>query len=103
VTALIRMVSGLVLWAMAFSTLYAFHGLGCSLGWTGSGAFGLSWAKMLLLATWISLIGTHCILLRWLVRRKDTEMERNGIAIGWIGLGATVVTGAPILVVSSCV
>ena len=102
-TALVRVVSGLVLWAVDFSTLYALHGLGCSSGWTGSGTFGLSWAKLLLLAVWISLIGTHCILLRWLVRRKDTQMERIGIAIGWIGLGATVVTGAPIVVVSSCV
>lgn len=102
-TALVRMISGLLLWAVAFSTVYALHGLGCSLGWNEPGIFGLSRAKILLLSSWITLIGAHCILLRWLVRRNETLLERIGVAIGWIGLGATVVTGAPILVVSNCV
>lgn len=101
--ALVRMVSALVLWAVAFSVLYALHGLSCSLGWTNVVAFGLTQAKALLLAVWVFLIGTQGLLLLWLLRQRETQMERIGIAIGWIGLGATIITGVPILAISTCV
>lgn len=102
-TALVKMVSGLIAWAVSFSVLYALHGLGCARGWEGEVAFGLTQARALLLVTWILLIAVHCVLLVWLRQHRDTQMQRIGIAIGWIGLGATIVTGVPILAISSCV
>ena len=94
-TALIRMISGLVLWSMAFAVLYALQGLGCARGWTDPAVFGLTQTKA-------GLIALQVVLLLWLLRRRDTQMERIGIAIGWIGLGATVITGLPILAISTC-
>lgn len=102
-TALIKMVSGLIAWAVSFSVLYALHGLGCARGWEGEVAFGLTQARALLLVVWALLIGAHVLLLLWLQRHRDTQMQRIGITIGWIGLGATIVTGVPILAISSCV
>ena len=101
-TALIRMISGLVLWSMAFAVLYALQGLGCARGWTEPAVFGLTQTKAVLLAVWAGLIASQVVLLLWLMRRRDTQMERIGIAIGWIGLGATVITGLPILAISTC-
>ncbi|WP_066846502.1 hypothetical protein [Croceicoccus marinus] len=101
--ALTRMVSGLVLWAAAFSILYALHGFGCSLGWTGPSLFGVTQVKVLLLAVWGILIVTHGLLMLWLLKQHETQMERIGIAIGCIGLGATISTGMPILAIPSCV
>ena len=49
-TALIRMISGLVLWSMAFAVLYALQGLGCARGWTDPAVFGLTQTKAVLLA-----------------------------------------------------
>ncbi|WP_228242310.1 hypothetical protein [Porphyrobacter sp. GA68] len=102
-TALIKMVSGLIAWAVSFSVLYALHGLGCALGWTEQAVPGLTQARVVLLVTWILLIAAHGVLLVWLLRSCATQMQRIGVAIGWIGLGATIVTGLPILAISSCV
>ncbi|UVI39542.1 hypothetical protein [Qipengyuania spongiae] len=101
--ALVRMVSGLILWAGAFSVLYALHGLGCSLGWTDVVAFGLTQAKAALIATWGSLIVAHALLVAWLRRSRETQIDRIAIAIGWIGLFATLVGGFPVFAISSCV
>ena len=101
-TALIRMISGLVLWSIAFAVLYALQGLGCARGWTDPAVFGLTQTKAVLLAVWAGLIASQVVVLLWLMRRRDTQMERIGIAIGWIGLGATVITGLPILAISTC-
>ncbi len=100
---LVRLVSGLVLWAIAFSTLYALHGLGCSLGWSKQVVFGLSQSRMLLLAAWILFVAIQCGLLRRMARQKETHLDWMARAIGWIGLVATLVTGLPIIAISSCV
>ncbi|MCV0383956.1 MAG: hypothetical protein K5799_10955 [Erythrobacter sp.] len=101
--ALGRMVSGLALWAAAFVVLYSLHGLGCALGWAQVEMFGITRAKAILLGSWIVLIAAQLVLLVWLLRRRETQLDRIGIAIGWIGLAATIVTGVPILAISSCV
>ncbi|MAF29772.1 MAG: hypothetical protein CL820_16935 [Croceicoccus sp.] len=103
VIALLRMISGIVLWAAAFSTLYALHGLNCSFDSTGEGPFGLVTGRALLLATWASLLVAHAFLVAWLLRRHSTLLDRIGIALGWIGLGATIITGVPILMISICI
>lgn len=101
--ALVRMVSGLILWAAAFSLLYALHGLGCSLEWTDVVTFGLTQAKAALIATWAGLILAHSILIAWLRRSRETRMDRIAITTGWIGLFATLVGGFPVFAISSCV
>lgn len=101
--ALVRMVSGLVLWAASFSVLYALHGLGCSLEWTDVVAFGLAQVKAALIATWGGLIVAHGLLVVWLRRFRETQIDRIAIAIGWIGLFATLVGGLPVFAISSCV
>ena len=101
--ALVRMVSGLVLWAAGFSVLYALHGLGCALGWTGSSVFGLTQIKALLIAVWLGLVAAHAGLIVWLLRYRESQIDRIGIANGWIGFFATMVGGFPVLAISSCV
>lgn len=101
--ALCRMVSGLALWAAAFVVLYSLHGLGCAIGWAQGEMFGITQAKAILLGSWAVLITAQLVLLAWLLRRRETQLDRIGIAVGWIGLAATIVTGVPILAISSCV
>lgn len=100
--AIMRMVSGLVLWAAGFSILYALHGLGCALGWTGPSIFGLTQVKGLLIAAWLCLVAAQAGLIVWLLRYRESQMDRIGIANGWIGFFATVVGGFPVLAISSC-
>ena len=101
--ALVRMVSGLALWAVAFSLLYALHGLGCSLDWTEPSLFGLTQLKIGLIAVWGGLVLAQGALIVWLRRYRDTQIDLIAIAIGWIGLFATAVGGVPVLAISSCV
>lgn len=101
--AIMRMVSGLVLWTAGLSVLYALHGLGCALGWTGSSVFGLTQIKALLIAVWLGLVAAHAGLIVWLLRYRESQIDRIGIANGWIGFFATMVGGFPVLAISSCV
>lgn len=95
------MVSGLMLWALAFSALYAVQGTACA--WSGSGFFHGDQARLVLLVTWGAFLASHAALIVWLHRHGEAPLDRIAWAIGWIGLASTVVTGLPILTISSCV
>lgn len=101
--AIVRMVSGLMLWAFAFSALYAINGVVCCRAWSGWGLFHGDQARLVLLVTWAAFLAGHGALIVWLNRHSGAPLDRIAWAIGWIGLASTVVTGLPILTISSCV
>lgn len=103
-TALLRSVAGLILWAVAFSVIYGLQGLSCALGWDSLGPAGLSAARIILIATYAGFIG----LLAWLCwRLRPSTSPRNflgslAFASAVIGLISTIYTGLPVLALSIC-
>jgi len=84
---------GFLIWASAFSMLYAALSIGCELGWNSItwGIFDL--LRLILFTLWAG----HMTLLAWLYRvcrkRLDTSGEENSSAARFLGrasLGATM-------------
>lgn len=102
--ALLRAVSGLILWAIAFSSLYALQGLACALGWDGVGFAGVSAARLalvLLYAGWTSALLWLC----WYLYPQKTHrdfLSHLAFACAIIGLLSTLYTGAPVVVTTTC-
>ncbi len=98
--------AGWLVWALAFSAIYALHGLGCAIG-ADQRSFGpvtqhqAMMGSIWLLAIVISIAGLG------LVRhatREATGLPSRLVVASWLAaLAAIVVTGAPITFPSSCV
>ncbi|TKD51602.1 hypothetical protein [Sphingomonas baiyangensis] len=103
-TPLLRSVSGLILWAVAFSAIYAIQGLSCALGWDAIGLGGPSLARSILIATYIVSV----TILAWLCwRLRPSSGTRDFLAIlafasSVIGLLSTIYTGLPVFWLSIC-
>ena len=102
-TWLVRALIGPGLWAAGFAAVYGLHGLGCAQGWhllhPGPGAPSLHWLAMAG-AGGVTLLACGALLL-WLPRGRGLPRRLPRCA-GWIGLGATAFTLAPLLAASSC-
>lgn len=105
-TGLLRACGGLALWALAFSLLYAAHGMGCAWGWTQApGLAGLSLHRSVLGLLWLLALAAHTALLahEWRAWRRAPGLlagaAASGAAVGWAALA---ITGAPVVLASSC-
>lgn len=105
--AMIRMSAGLALWAAVFCLLYALHGVGCEAGWATTRMLGMSLHRVVLLAAWIAGSGA-ALLLALALRRHPAEaqggalVQRVSVVSAWVGFGATVAGGLPVLLVPAC-
>lgn len=99
---LLRLSAGLIGWAAAFCLIYALHGLGCARGWAALALGGGSVHRWALLVAWAVSLAVAVALALWLQRRRGTTLDRAAIAVGWIGVAATLVTFAPIVIVPAC-
>lgn len=108
-TDLLLAVSGFVVWSAAFTAIYAVFSLGCWLGWDRMAMGPTSVQKVLTGAVWLASIGMGGVVV-WLVRRRMRHgLEPMAPMLGVLlpaanlaALAATVVTGIPILLTSSC-
>lgn len=103
--ALLRAVSGLIVWAVAFSALYGLQGLGCALGWDAIMVGPLQLGRAALIALWLGFLALHSWMI-WHFAVQDpvgTFLSRMAVAIAIIGWVATIYTGVPVVITSMCV
>lgn len=92
---------GPILWAIAFSGIYALHGVGCAWGWPGVATPLGPLHGVVLAGVWLfALIGAGAIVLTG-PRGADRAAAITRLG-GWIGLAATLLTLFPVLGVTSC-
>ncbi|MEH3039093.1 MAG: hypothetical protein PGN21_03370 [Sphingomonas paucimobilis] len=101
--ALLRMTAGLTHWAAAFCVLYALHGLGCAGGAAAVAVGPTSLHHLLLTVAWLGGVVAGVVLTLWLRRtQRSTLPDRVGVAMGWVGAAAIVITGLPIITIPAC-
>lgn len=99
---LARISAGLLLWAFAFSLLYALQGAGCAYGWQEIQLAGASLLRWMLVLTWLLLVAVGLALLR-LTRSASSDFERRvTLATTLTGAGAILITGSPVALTSAC-
>ena len=97
--AFLFMALGFVLWAAAFSALYAMQGAGCELGWHHQFIGPLSLLRILLILICLS----HLVILAWVYWRcrgglADTASDAMPEAFLWRAASALTVTSAMAIV-----
>ncbi len=103
-TALLRAVSGLIVWAMAFSSLYALQGLACALGWDRVAFAGVSVVRLglvVLYTGWTSALLWLC----WHLYPQNSHrdfLSQLAFSCAIIGLCSTIYTGLPVLTTTLC-
>ena len=100
---LLRMTAGLTHWAVAFCVLYGLHGLGCANAAAAIAVGPISLHRLILMLAWVGGIVAGGVLTLWLHRTgRGALPDRIGIVLGWVGVGAIVVTGLPIVTIPAC-
>jgi hypothetical protein len=107
---LLLLVSGFVVWSIAFTAIYTAFSVGCWLGWGGVMAGPLSMQALIVGAIWIAFIilGVLNAVLAWRRAAVDLRpvagMLRVALpAANIAAVAATVVTGLPLLLTTSCI
>jgi hypothetical protein len=108
-TDLLLAASGFVVWSAAFSAIYAVFSLGCWLGWDSSPLGPTSLQKIATGAVWLAFIGLGVAVVwlsRWRARQSLQPVAQFlGVLLPTANLAAvaaTVITGLPLLLASSC-
>jgi hypothetical protein len=102
-----RVLSGLLIWAAGFNAIYAAHGLGCGLGWGEPLLIGPFTAlNAVLLPLWLAFLALALLPLRQALRARgtggDPALRHAWLVGGWAGFGGLAVTGAPVLLPAHC-
>ncbi|MEQ6332442.1 hypothetical protein [Sphingobium sp. MK2] len=98
-----RVTVGLWLWALAFSLLYALHGIGCAGGWHGWPLPGGSAFRWTMVVTWVCFALGGVVVLRWAARLPKGLERRLATVSALVGLAGTIITGSPVIFTSACV
>ncbi|MFN3275416.1 MAG: hypothetical protein ACK41U_12150 [Paracoccus sp. (in: a-proteobacteria)] len=97
-----RALAAPLLWAALFSAIYALHGAGCNLGWTGRPAPLSDLHHLAMWLVWGGGLALHLVLIR--VLPAGQGRPRRLIVMGtWIGFVSSLFTLFPVLATSSCV
>lgn len=101
--------AGFVIWASAFTLLYAALSLGCAFGWQNDAIGGVTPLRLTLLAIWLvhlaALAGLliHCVRLPSDASARTSRFLRQAaIGSAAAAIAATVWTGVVILVATPC-
>lgn len=102
-----RLLSGLLVWALAFNAIYAAHGLGCKLGWGDRTMMGpFTPLNLVLIPVWLLFLAVAVLVLRWGSSPDGSGEERSmrtaGLIGGWAGIGGIALMGAPVLLPAHC-
>jgi len=96
-----QVIAGPTIWAATFTLVYALHGTGCVHGWDALATPLGSLHRLAMALGWgAGLLGSA--LLFAMFPASDTRVGTLPRAGAWIGLGATVFTLFPLLILSSC-
>jgi hypothetical protein len=103
-TALLRAISGLALWAVGFSVIYGLQGLVCALGLHSVAFSTFTIARLFLLLIYVAWLATHFWLWRrlWPRRAGPALLDRLAAGLALVGLVATAYTGFPVAVTATC-
>lgn len=96
-----RALAGPSLWAVAFSMIYAVHGLGCAWGWPGRAAPIGDLHNFVLIMLWLVALAAASAIL-WHAPRGNRTSDRLIYAGSCIGLIATILTLFPVLGLTTC-
>lgn len=102
--ALLRALSGLIAWAGAFSLIYGLQGLVCSPRLAGLTSVLRYDGREFLIGTWLlclSLLSWLSLRL-WRGRKKESLLEWLAPILALTGLVATLFTGFPVVVATTC-
>lgn len=97
-TSMLRALSGLIVWAISFSVIYALQGFACSARFAPLSGRGM------LIAAWLLSLAV----LGWLFLMLRRSASRGAIidwlapALALIGLISTIFTGFPVLFTTLC-
>lgn len=98
---LAKVLAAPVLWAVLFGAVYALHGAGCALGWTGVETALGSLHTVGMVAVWLLGLALHVFIVA--VAPTDSTREDRLQRMGaWIGLVASSLTLLPVLLLSTC-
>lgn len=97
----LRALIGPTLWAIAFSVIYATHGLGCAKGWSGQPAPLGDWHQFTLISLWLLSVGLAAAVL-WRSPIGEDTASRIVRAGSWIGLISVTLTLMPVLGLTTC-
>ncbi|MDO5646654.1 hypothetical protein [Paracoccus sp. (in: a-proteobacteria)] len=98
---LARALAGPTLWALMFCVVYALHGMGCNLGWTGRPAPFGDLHHVAMWSAWGAGLALHLALFTLIPR--EPGRHRTIITAGvWIGLVSTAFTLFPVIATSTC-
>ncbi|MDO5704015.1 MAG: hypothetical protein Q4G49_02950 [Paracoccus sp. (in: a-proteobacteria)] len=98
---LARALAGPTLWAVLFSLVYALHGMGCNLGWTGRPAPIGDLHHFAMWVAWGTGIVLHLALFRLIPAGPGHQCRIIASGV-WIGLVASVFTLFPVIAISTC-
>ena len=96
---LLRAIAGLIVWAMAFSSLYAMQGYLCA-----DEAIGAGTARRLLCALFAGWLALHLWLCwrLWPMHRSPALIDRLAFGLAVVGLISTAYTGFPVALTTTC-
>lgn len=97
----LRALLGPLLWALAFSVIYAVHGLGCARGWTQISMPWGSLHQLVLIGLWCLAIMAGLALFR-LTPPGPRISDRIARAGSWIGIVSVLLSLFPVLGLTSC-
>lgn len=98
---LARALIGPCLWAVAFSGIYAVHGLGCAWDWPARSAPLGNLQHFVLITLWLVCVAAAIAVFRFTPSQSDTG-ARIARAGSWIGLVSILLSLAPVLGLSTC-
>jgi hypothetical protein len=103
VSGLLRIGSGLLLWAVAFTGVYGLQGLGCALGWQRHQLGPLDALRAALLLTWLGFLGVAALRAARSFRRAPAGIAGHleaGLAL--VGAAAIAYTLFPVAWIAPC-
>ena len=105
-TDVLRILLAPLVWLAAFSGVYGLQGIGCALGWTEVELLTVSLFRAMLIAAWALAILLQIGLLMVLQSERLGSpllfVRRTSVALGWVGLVATLWTLHPVALTSTC-
>lgn len=97
----VKALAGPMLWAVLFAAVYALHGAGCAWNWPAVETVFGSLHRTAMAAVWLTGLLLHAVIMAVVPKGqgRETYLCRMGAIIGLV---ASLITLAPIVVVSSC-